>query len=370
MSVFLTFALYIIIIITLPYFVDFSLKQKRGTKIVLLLLISLICACIAAFRGNSGTDTSMYRTLYEYGEKSITRWVNIEPGYMFLNNLFRNIGVSSSFFFGVLSFFTTIFILFTIDREKEKINVYVSALVYFSTLYFQSFNIMRQMLAVSICLFAFSLYLDDKKLISIILILVATLVHRSAILCLFIIIAKFLFERRNSKLIMYISIAILLLLVLDRNLFGKVILMITGSQYYAGYVLRDAGSKGSFLLYYIKLLPILFVSFLEFKNYRKDPIINVMFILMLFGYILSSLGVFTSTDINRLGIYFSSCSIIVMGYCAKNSVIIRDFYINRSVLTAIILLYFVSIFIIQTFILGYYEIVPYHNMNIIYTPFV
>src|SRR5699024_8712883 len=145
-----------------------------------------------------------------------------------------------------------------------------------------------------------------------------------------------------------------------RNLFGKVILMITGSQYYAGYVLRDAGSKGSFLLYYIKLLPILFVSFLEFKNYRKDPIINVMFILMLFGYILSSLGVFTSTDINRLGIYFSSCSIIVMGYCAKNSVIIRDFYINRSVLTAIILLYFVSIFIIQTFILGYYEIVPYH----------
>lgn len=369
MYIFLTFLLYISIILILPYLVDVSLKQKKSIKLVALTFISIFCAFIAAFRGNSGTDTSMYRTLYEFGEISILRWVKIEPGYMILNNFFKNLGFSSNVFLGFLSFLTTFFILQSINLEKEKINVYISSLVYFSTLYFQSFNIVRQALAVSICLFAMLLYLNNNKLIGIIFIILAALIHRSAILCLFIIVAKFIFERKNSKLIFYISLMLLLFLVLDRNLFGKIILVITGSQYYAGYVLRDSGSKGSFLLYYLKLLPVLFISFLEIKNYKKNQSINVMFILMLFGYILSSIGVFTSTDINRLGLYFSSCNIVIMGYCANTNINIKGTYISKNVLATIIMLYFILSFIIETFVMGYYEIVPYHNMNIIYTPF-
>ncbi|MEE6637646.1 EpsG family protein [Limosilactobacillus pontis] len=370
MNVFLTFILYGFIILLFPYFVNLSLKQKRNTKTIALVLISFLCALVATFRGNSGTDTSMYRTLYNFGEASITRWVSIEPGYMFLNNIFKGVGVSSNLFFGFLNLLTTFFVLLSIDREKNKVNVYVSSLIYFSTLYFQSFNIMRQALAVAICLYAICLYLDNTKVASVTLILIATLIHRSAIISLAIIVAKFMFEKRNSKLLIIISVAILMLLVLDRNLFGKIILTLTGSQYYASYVLRNSGSRGSFLLYYVKLLPILLISFLEIKNYKHSPNITVMFALMLFGYILSSLGVFTSTDINRLGMYFSTCDILVMGYCANHNISVGNLYIKKNLLIGVILIYFILVFFIQTFILGYYEIVPYHNMDIVYSPFV
>ena len=145
--------------------------------------------------------------------------------------------------------------------------------------------------------------------------------------------------------------------------FGNLVLALTHNQYYAGYILRDSGSSSSFITYYLKISPVLIISFLNWKNYRSNPKFLVLFGLMLMGYILSSLGVYTSTEVNRIGLYFTALNIIIMGYCANNNITFDHLKIllDKRVITTLIIIYFFCTMIFGIFIQKNNQIVPYRS---------
>lgn len=364
MNYFFTLIIYTLIILLFPFCVQFALNRKeKAQRIWFIILISLLAAIFVGFRGQSGTDTVMYMANYEFGSTSVTRWVEMEKGFILLNQVFRKFGVPVEFFFIFISFLTNFFALLSIDKLRDYINVYVASFVYFTTIYFQSFNIIRQTLAVSICLYAYVLFMDKKYIASVILILIAAQIHRTAYLCLVIIIAGILFKGRKSKWTIGIVMLMLLILVMHRNSFGNLVLALTHNQYYAGYILRDSGSSSSFITYYLKISPVLIISFLNWKNYRSNPKFLVLFGLMLMGYILSSLGVYTSTEVNRIGLYFTALNIIIMGYCANNNITFDHLKIllDKRVITTLIIIYFFCTMIFGIFIQKNNQIVPYRS---------
>lgn len=364
MNYFFTLIIYTLIILLFPFCVQFALNRKeKAQRIWFIILISLLAAIFVGFRGQSGTDTVMYMANYEFGSTSVTRWVEMEKGFLLLNQVFRKFGVPVEFFFIFISFLTNFFALLSIDKLRDYINVYVASFVYFTTIYFQSFNIIRQTLAVSICLYAYVLFMDKKYIASVILILIAAQIHRTAYLCLVIIIAGILFKGRKSKWTIGIVMLMLLILVMHRNSFGNLVLALTHNQYYAGYILRDSGSSSSFITYYLKISPVLIISFLNWKNYRSNPKFLVLFGLMLMGYILSSLGVYTSTEVNRIGLYFTALNIIIMGYCANNNITFDHLKIllDKRVITTLIIIYFFCTMIFGIFIQKNNQIVPYRS---------
>ncbi|MGN1282526.1 MAG: EpsG family protein [Limosilactobacillus sp.] len=364
MDSFFTLIFYILIAILFPYFTLLAVSKKdRNQRIYFIILVSFLAAVIVGFRGYSGTDTAMYVANYNFGPAGTNRWVEMESGFVYLNQIFKSFGIPVELFFIFISFLTNLFALLSINRLRDSINIYVASFVYFTTIYFRSFNIIRQTLAVTICLYAIIIFLDKKYISSTILILLATQIHRTAYLCLFVIVAALLFKGRKSKWMIAIAILSLLILVMHRNSVGNLILLLTHNQYYAGYVLRNSGSSSSFAKYYLRISPVIIFSLLNVKRYKDNQKFLVLFALMVMGYILSSLGVYTATEINRIGLYFTSLNIFVMGYVANSNIEYKrhQLVIDKKILSLLIIIYFLFSMLIGVFVQKNNQIVPYHS---------
>lgn len=360
----ITFLLYMAIVILMTEITSYAMNvRKKFTSNILIIAVIVISSAVVAFRGITGTDSAMYITLYEDGANSIFRWNQIENGFLLFMKLVRNLGGSYQLFFFLVSSLTTGFILMTIAHEKKIINVRIAAVIYFTDLYFNSFNIMRQSLAISICLYALIIFFDRKKITGILLILLAAQIHYSAYVCLLVILGDFLFNNRNTRtniLMMFTLFIGILFLISHRLLLGNIVQLVTGNQYYAGYITRDDYTGGSFLIYYLKIFPILSIPFLYLRYYKNHAYMNVLFVLMICGYIMSSLGAVLATQVGRIGMYFTTLSIVMLGFCCNNDIYIGNkIVVKKDIVSFCVYSFYILMFIINVFVSKYYEIVPY-----------
>lgn len=329
-------------------------KTRYGYYIAITSLISLL----PAFRNTTGTDSPMYKSLFLFDVPGVNRWVKIEKGYMFLNDFFRKWAPYQLFLFFV-AFCTLFLIILGLDKYRGSINFYLSSFILLSTLYFQSFNIMRQCLAVSICFYAIICYVDNKRIRSLVLILIASTIHMSALICLFIFITNILYNRKYKTFFTILTFLVVGYLVLHRQTLGQLVYAFTGSNYYSGYITREAFTGGSFINFYLKNMFILIIACLYYPMYRKKDGMNVLFVLMIVGYILSSLGAVLDTQVGRMGLYFTVLSMVILGYCAANDLKIGQLIISRQIILLSLFIYYILIFAMSYLISGYGEIVPY-----------
>ena len=119
---------------------------------------------VAGFRDISvGTDTENYYEIYEYLKYDMAPpWFTIEPGWKILNNFAIKLNAGYSF----VVFFASLLTLIPIFRTAWKYSdrPFVSILFFYILFfYFQSFNAVRQMMAVAFVFSAYNDYLHEKK---------------------------------------------------------------------------------------------------------------------------------------------------------------------------------------------------------------
>ena len=369
MENFLTFILYILQAIVLAKLFKYKGNLKgKGEKSFIFFLALLLPSLMAAFRGATGTDSIMYRTVYEFGEESVLRWQEFESGFMLLISILRKLHLPYQALFFTMSFLTTLFVYLWIDKEKEHINIELSVFTYFMTMYLYSYNALRQALAVAICLYAVSLFIRKRKIIGVILIFIATFFHASALIVLVVVFAKFIFENRYKRIFLMSVVVVALYLVANRDLLGNIVRVVTGSNYYASYITRDAYTDGSMIGYYIKISPIILISAFNFKNYKKYSNMYTYFGLLIGGYILGSLGSVTGTQVGRVGDYFQYLNIVVLGFCATQSMPLpkmggkRSVKIGKNTVTGIIYSYVLIHEIYSVLIRNFGEYLPYQGL--------
>lgn len=335
-------------------------KHKR-TRRISLLFACLLPVLLATFRGETGTDSSMYRRAYEYGD--VFRWVDFEIGFRTLMNVLHSMRMPYQMVFFIMAFGTTLPILLAINKKKDVINVYLAGIIWITDFYMFSMNAMRQALAISLCIYAFILYLDNKKIWALLLIALACTFHTSALMCFALIFCKILFDNRHSKALITVAIIAVVFLVMNRSLLGSLISMVTGKSYYGAYVTRDAYTDGSVISYFIKISPILIISTLNFRNYHKDRDFIVYYALMIMGYIFSSLGYVTATQVGRIGEYFSNLSILVLAFDGKYKTPIgKKRYIKAKNIRMVLYAYLVVVFLYDYFYKGFSKLVPYQGL--------
>lgn len=332
--------------------------KRNDIRRVAYIFLSLFLALIAGYRDTTGTDSLMYKNLYLY--KNVTRWVDIESGYMWLNDFFSKY-ISYKLFWTLLSFIILILILLSIDEYRKDINMYLSGLILSSTIYLTSFNILRQSLAVSICMFAIVKFVKDKKvIIPLTLIFIASLVHYSALLCLLLFLAKFIEDAKYKKLYLVILLSILVFLVFDRTLFGEIVRWITKSSYYEGYIVRQQSTISSIVKYFLQFAIIYIIAIYNFSNYRYAHGMMSLFVLMLWGYTMTAIGAGVETQVGRIGLYFSSFEIIVMPFCAQHNIqLSSNIVLDKDILRIILFLFYILSFIYRIAIRNYGELIPY-----------
>lgn len=236
--------------------------QKFWKKFFLALSI-VVPAALAGIRGPSvGTDTFAYKVVYFEPMKEISSLKNfflyiraqsLEVGFMGWCYIISKIFGSFQVFLFLTEAAILAFIYKAIYAAKDKTGLYFPLVIFYLLYYNNSFNIMRQMLACSISLYALIELIVNKKKQYVAFLLLSPIVHYSSLICIFI---YLLYTIINSNYYRYNFKIFILFLI---------------------FFIYMNLKRVNILLQRIKILPTRYIGF--FNNHISDDIFNTSFIL-------------------------------------------------------------------------------------------
>ena len=271
-----------------------------------------------------GTDTKNYSQMFNLinseGNNGILISEVIEPGWLLLNKLVYFLGGQWDTMIFISGILVLSPIFWTLWNYTE--NPFLSLLLYFLLgYYFSSFNILRQMIAVSIVFLAYSKYFQDKKLFSyLILVIIASSFHLSALISFIIPLLVKYVKPSINKAIVFFPISI----IIGFYLIPRFIFIIPIFGKYAIYLTGDVLTTVSEMQIVYNIVALMFIASSEKQNnYLKLFYISTI-LMNMFGF---------SEIIVRFVFYFQ-ISILVLSSNLKCSN-----YSNRLLLKLCIILY-------------------------------
>ena len=185
------FVLLIIPILVLNYY------AYKKNSIKLLIISILFFSLIIGLRGiNVGIDTSSY---YEAFENNFPKpWLFKEAGFKTISILLMQITNNATIVMTIYALVTNFLIMLRFWAMRDKTNFAISSTLYILVFMFSTMNIMRQFLAIAI-VFYFSKFLENKKyLLFIMAVIAATLIHRTALVTIFLLV-PYIWNSLSSK---------------------------------------------------------------------------------------------------------------------------------------------------------------------------
>lgn len=357
----LTIVLYITLLLIVPFFINIASKNNnKSQRYIYYSIILIIPSFIAAFKGITGTDSQMYEAVYN--NLPVQRSGEIEAGYMWLNNTFNKF-MPYEFFLLIIYFIILYLLVISIDKYRTYINVYIASFILFSNFYFLAFNIMRQCLAVSICVYGIISYINDRKLIKMLLIvLIAFTIHVTSIVCVLVLLLSYLYKSKSRfrSLFLIITLIIGLFLLFNRGIMSTFITNMTNSTYYSDYLTKADGNNIGILKFLLQLSPIIIILCAYYKYFTQaKENIYFLLVLMIVGYVITAIGSIADTQADRGGLYFTILNTIVLSFCANNNLKLGNIVIKKDITTGVIFVYFLAMFIYSSIIRNYGEIIPY-----------
>lgn len=282
---------------------------------------------------------------FYFGEESI------------LSNLF---GGGSELGFRLLSFMCsaifnnfTIFLLIisviiigTYYRMIKKYSpyIFISVLLFLLTVFNQSLFVLRQHLAIAICLFAIPSILERRHIKFLIIVFIAFLFHRTALIFLPI---YYLYGINNKiRLLVIMIVTFVILMILSENLFDLVVDNVNRYSNYEG--------EHSIITYFLPLVVLIFYVFCLKSHVFDDGINKLVFILLILAFAISAAFV-KNPGIGRLNVYYTCITILALPIALK---FIKTDWLKVFSCFCIILLYF-----LQTFLFG--DTISYRYMELL-----
>lgn len=293
-------------------------KEKRWSVPAAIILV-LPYIIWAGFRPDTFGDTGTYRLNFFYAPDTIFQLseylttVTKDKGFSILSVIIKSIiGNNDVLFFLIIATFQMICL--ALFYRKYSCNYWISIFLFIASTDYMSFmhNGMRQFLAVSILVLALPLFFEGKYVVVLLLILLASTMHGSAILMipiLFIVRGK----AWNKRTVLAIIACLMALVFVDQ--FTTILDSLLSSTQYSNMVTdwvewEDDGTNPFRVLVYS--IPML-ISIIGYKyiQYEDDPIIHTMvnFSIITCGLALISMvtsGVFMGRLIIYTSVYSSS----------------------------------------------------------------
>lgn len=313
-----------------------KIKITEGLKINGLTAIFTILFLFSALRFDVGYDYSMYYELIEGNIKFFDDQINrIEflPKQLILLSHF--IGFYQ-FFFIITSFLITYFFYKTI--KKHSLDKTLSTLIFvcFPLFFFMSLSVVRQYVAISLVFFGYRFIKERKFWSYLFLILLATFIHKSAIIALpiYFLFGDFLI---NKKIILYIYIL---------SFFSSEIiafLITLASERYSIYINEIGGEGGNLTLVFFKLIGLFLLPIVYNFRDKNDKEFNFYLLSFYLGlFIWASLSKYGHAGI-RGGLYYVVFVILLIPKL-KNK-IVEYKLIRQSMLIICFLFFFTNLYI-------------------------
>lgn len=318
--------------------------KKKQEKIILDVGIVLIFLLLILKGETVGADIQGYRIQYEISRKiPWDRWdyMYFENGYLALQKLFSKMGLSFQAFTVVLYFVFCSAMHTFISKYSKNTTLSLMIMICYQFLVF-SISGLRQTLAMGICIFAFCICKEKKRIIvPVLLILIAMQIHSSAVVFL---VVPFV-NRMSSKNVSLIGWA------------GTIVLCIVGRKYIWNLMERIYDVDPAEAVWGGNLLFILgitaFVSFTYFCTTKgkesEDAFAVRISIMALIAYF-----VFCGSTLLRASMYFTMFYIWVIPKFTVKYTSKERLFINSVIVVFLILLFYA-----ETLAVNQLHIIPY-----------
>ena len=273
----------------------------------------------AALRGRVGTDYGRYQQLfYSIGENSLNpiekNWLKQSLLFLLINKI---VYFTTKNYLWVMAVFAFIIVFMFIKAIVENsINWTYSLFVLLSfCLYYQSFNQIRQIVAISIIMLSFKYlkYGDNKKFI--ISVFFAALFHLSALIFIIMLPVK---NIRISKKLITASCIIGTLFYVGFNAFFSIIVK-TGlySQQLTSYEYSATFTSNTILNFVIRIMLLAGCLFVYKETTRRAPYTNIYYLAAIICTILQ-IGAIKVSIFGRVTTYFYVAYIFLLPEVIKS----------------------------------------------------
>lgn len=258
-----------------------------------------------AFRDVSiGTDLKTYLPLFEKLKSSSlidfiginSEFIGYEKGYLLLNYIISFFGDSRL----LLVIISGIYI-YSVSHLISKFSPlpFLSLLLFvLANFYFSGMNLLRQYLAIAVLLFSLRYVINRSFIRFIIIVLIASSIHRTALVFTLI---YFLYPIQLTRryVVFVVSISLLSYFVLGQFLFSYLLSLMELSKF-EKYIL--AGANGGMIFYLFILCFASLMIFIPFDK-RNESTNRTFFHMMLLALLVQSFAV-TIAELARLTQYF------------------------------------------------------------------
>lgn len=331
-------------LITFMAFTIYIPNFERELKDKLFLSVSfLILTAVSAFRGiDVGTDTKNYMDIFRRYVLNVSD-PHSEPGFALLNQLISYITDSPQSIIIVSSILINLGFMHFIYHNSK--NAWLSVYIYITLFYyFFSFNLVRQFIAISVVLFAWNSLKQGKIIRFILLVLLASTFHTTALISLLLIFVYL--GRKNTKLIPFIMLATAIA-IFGTNTFMNFI--VTLFPRYITYIESSDQSTGGIMPIFLYFM--IFIA-LYLTREKKNQEHNVMLSIAAITAALSVLNYFHFL-FYRPAFFFNVFAIILIPFIATRFKG-KEHPIAIYIICSLGMLYF-----IYYMVLGWHDVTPY-----------
>lgn len=315
-------AIYIGLLIYI-FAIGYLFRYKYKNRKYFLTLAFAAMALVVGLRGkNVGEDTNMYLNIATAAKRmswsqilagfpnttwSYDQWGfpnKINTPFLLFNKLVVSIFQNPQWVLFWCAVITCVgFAKFIYDNTYQ---VFSATLVFMcDSIFMMSFNLMRQCFVMAIALQAYKCYLDKKYIKGSIYILIAALIHNTALIYLLMIPLLIIKDKKKEiKYILLIAVLSPILLQYLQQLVARF------SPYYAGYFQQSfwSGSLGGTLLLWLFIIVFGAYSYVFIKKKADNE--QYLLIALIIIYLSLEIASLRATMVSRLALYYRAFLIL------------------------------------------------------------
>lgn len=348
----------------IPYLVVFfiaimatMLAQKNQKSKMLFLAYSsiavLLPSALAGLRDDSvGTDTLNYPVLcYNIAEQSDSLMVTLttslsDPLFTLLIFLgYLKGSMAWSLFF--VELFIVLFVYIAIYFSRDRLRMWKAYMIFMFLFFNLSLNLMRQTMALSVCLLTFVLWLNGKTKWGVLFFIVALLCHTTSIIFLLPLFLFYYIVVRKKKIPFYYILFMIFAVVLIKPISSFLMSIGLLSQHFSAYVEDDSSMfSNTNLLSQLILFIFLkqFCSFIKGRGIYMERYI-VFSLLIAFSAVIFISASVISHWAYRVAFFFEILYVINIPYFLRQIKEKRVFMFERSFYVFIVLYWFIDVVI-------------------------
>lgn len=338
----------------------YSDKFSESVSLIPYLCSFFIAFLVSATRLGIGTDYNLYINMNKLFNENLSiaeqmRRIDVEPGWVVVNLIVKQLFNDPHYVIVVASLIFVGCAYISIYLYRDKISITIAILLLMCTIYFQSFNLIRQYIAIGILMISIK-SIEDKKLFKFLMFnILAFLFHYTSICFVIVYFYVNIREKNKSKKILMLFCVFILLLFYNQ-LISIIAGIIPAFSKYIRYsaIYADGISIRAFIF---KLPVIIFILYfgkrLKYNNIFMHNFKDLYYLFVILSF-LNSVNPFAS----RIGFYYEIVQIYYIAYAIRTLKYKQD----RLIINGLVIIYYIFYYYINFIYFKYHEVIPYSNI--------